>query len=281
MKPILSIVVVIYNMRREIERTLHSLSIEYQRGIDKNDYEVLVIDNGSQQGLEADFFSRFKANTKYHYLKNAKSSPAEAMNFGAKNAEGQYLGLMIDGARLLTPGILAKAKNILLANKMATVTVLGWHLGPKLQKDSVLDGYNQEVEDKLLKKIDWPNDGYGLFDIATRAGSNMDGWQGQIAESNCFFVNKKKYEELGGLNEKFVTPGGGIVNLDFYKRAVESPDGKNFGLIDEGTFHQIHSQAISSNTSIQKNNPFQDYLVEYKKIYGCDYVVPTVKYEYY
>ena len=43
----LSVVVVFHNMRREAERTLHSLSRAYQRGVDDLDYEVIVIDNGS------------------------------------------------------------------------------------------------------------------------------------------------------------------------------------------------------------------------------------------
>src|SRR4029453_5975812 len=46
----LSVVVVFYNMRREAARTLHSLSRSYQRDVQDLDYEVLVIDNGSEAG---------------------------------------------------------------------------------------------------------------------------------------------------------------------------------------------------------------------------------------
>ena len=49
----LSVVVVFYNMRREAERTLQSLSRAYQRGIDDLDYEVIVVENGSDAGPEA------------------------------------------------------------------------------------------------------------------------------------------------------------------------------------------------------------------------------------
>lgn len=41
-KPNVSVVVVVYNMPREAPRTLHSLSAEYQRHIDADDYEVIV-----------------------------------------------------------------------------------------------------------------------------------------------------------------------------------------------------------------------------------------------
>ena len=43
----LSVVVVFYNMQREAARTLHSLSRAYQQGIDDLDYEVIVVENGS------------------------------------------------------------------------------------------------------------------------------------------------------------------------------------------------------------------------------------------
>ncbi len=43
----LSVVVVFYNMRREAARTLHSLSRAYQQGIDELQYEVIVVENGS------------------------------------------------------------------------------------------------------------------------------------------------------------------------------------------------------------------------------------------
>ena len=51
-KPDLSVVVVVYNMAREAPRTLHSLSAVYQRHIDPDDYEVIVVDNGSNPPLD-------------------------------------------------------------------------------------------------------------------------------------------------------------------------------------------------------------------------------------
>ena len=49
----LSVVVVFYNMRREAARTLHSLSRAYQQGIDDLDYEVIVVENGSDPDEQA------------------------------------------------------------------------------------------------------------------------------------------------------------------------------------------------------------------------------------
>src|SRR3954452_7065803 len=47
--PDLSIIVVSYNMRREIPRTLESLSVPYQKNIEPSEYEIVLVDNGSKQ----------------------------------------------------------------------------------------------------------------------------------------------------------------------------------------------------------------------------------------
>ncbi len=48
----LSVIVISFNMQREIPRTLQSLTRQYQEGCEELDYEVLVIDNGSPQPID-------------------------------------------------------------------------------------------------------------------------------------------------------------------------------------------------------------------------------------
>ena len=45
--PVLSVVVVVHDMARELPRTLRTLDPAHQRGIAADDYEVVVVDNGS------------------------------------------------------------------------------------------------------------------------------------------------------------------------------------------------------------------------------------------
>lgn len=54
--PQVSVVVVVHNMQREAERTLYSLSAEYQRDIDPEDYEIIVVDNGSNPAFDTACF---------------------------------------------------------------------------------------------------------------------------------------------------------------------------------------------------------------------------------
>ena len=46
-EPDISVIIVVHNMTREAPRTLYSLSAAYQRDIAPDDYEVIVVDNGS------------------------------------------------------------------------------------------------------------------------------------------------------------------------------------------------------------------------------------------
>ncbi len=81
----LTVVIVMYNMQREAARALHALSRAYQEGIDDVDYEVVVVENGSDhdQKLGADFVESFGPEFRYADLgSDAKPSPAAALNRG-------------------------------------------------------------------------------------------------------------------------------------------------------------------------------------------------------
>jgi hypothetical protein len=100
----------------------------------------------------------------------------------------------------------------------------------------------------LLASIDWPQDGYRLFEIATVDESSVDGWLQPIAEANALFMPRKSWDQLGGMDERFDASGGGLVNLDMYSRAMELPDAQLVLLLGEGTFHQMHG-GIATNVS--------------------------------
>src|SRR6266852_6738072 len=77
-KPALSVVVVVYNMPREAPRTLHSLSAAYQRHIDPDDYEVIVVDNGSNPPFDRKIIEGLHGNFRLIRIAPAPCSPAHA-----------------------------------------------------------------------------------------------------------------------------------------------------------------------------------------------------------
>src|SRR5581483_9041619 len=59
--------------------------------------------------------------------------------------------------------------------------------------------------------------------------------------------------ELGGFDERFASPGGGYVNLDAYRRALDLPRTRLIVLLGEGTFHQVHGGAATSGDAAQRD----------------------------
>ena len=106
-EPSVSVVVIAYNMPREIPRTIWSLSTAMQVGVVRNDYEVILIDNGSTQKIDFDLFRITDVNLRVERLPPGVSSPCGAINRGLTLACGKLCGVMIDGARLASPGLVA------------------------------------------------------------------------------------------------------------------------------------------------------------------------------
>jgi Glycosyltransferases involved in cell wall biogenesis len=275
----LSIIVVVFNMKREAPRTLFSLSTQYQRSVFESDYEVIVVENGSVEPLGEDIVQSFGNN--FHYInlqERSQPSPCKAINYACLKASGECVGILIDGARIVSPGLVRAAINALQISLSPVVATLAWHLGPEHQSVSIKHGYTQAVEDLLIDSVNWKKDGYNLFTISALAGSNSQGYFGALSESTAIFMKKSKYDSLGGYDEEFDLAGGGLANLDFYKRACEYDHDELIILLGEGTFHQVHG-GISSNTKTL------DYLEnasrQYVRLRGNPFILPRKNPLYY
>ena len=274
-KPDVSVVVVVYNMAREAARTLHSLSAGYQRHIEPDDYEVIVADNGSNPPFDGKVIEGLCGNFRLIRIDHASRSPAQAVNRGIAEARGEVIGVMIDGARMVTPGLLHFARSGAALYDRAVVATIGWFLGFDDQRWALEGGYDKKREDALLKSIDWPADGYRLFEIGTLAGSSVNGWLLPIAESNALFLRRELWEMLEGFDERFDLPSGGLVNLDAYRRALELPNAESVVLLGEGCFHQIHG-GIATNSDIDLfPDAFRRWAQQYETIRGRPWASPT------
>ena len=263
----LSVVIVFYNMRREAHRTLHSLSRAYQQGLEDLDYEVIVVENGSadDQRLGEEFVRSFGPEFQYLDLgTEATPTPAVALNRGLAVASGESIAFMIDGAHVLTPGVLRHGMSGLTTYAPAVVATQQWYVGPGQQGDQQETGYDQAYEDRLFDQIEWPGDGYRLFDIGHFIGDRD--WLDGLWESNCMFVPRKLLEQVGGYDESFAMAGGGYANLDFYERMGSTPGVNVVTILGEGSFHQLHggttTNQLDSDGRRQRIVSYADHYAE-------------------
>ena len=89
--PLVSIIVPVYNAEKDLDRCLNSLiSLDYT-----NSYEVIVIDDGSQDNSRK-ICDRYKE--KYDFIKvihQENSGVSVARNVGIEYAVGKYIMLLI------------------------------------------------------------------------------------------------------------------------------------------------------------------------------------------
>lgn len=262
----LSIVVNFYDNRREAANTLYSMSRAYQSEANDIEFEVIAIDNGSKQPLSADDVQAFGPEFRYRFVQTTSQSPAAAINAACRDARGDKLLVLIDGAHILSPGIYASAQRAFAQFNSPLIATVPFHLGPKQQNEAVLEGYDQRAEDALLARSGWKENGYRLYTIAGSFADGGMGWFGCAFESGCFGMRKQAYLDLGGLDERFVSRGGGLVGPDFFQRAVARDDGDYVMLLGEGTFHQFHG-GVASNAP-KSQHPWQEFNDEFARIRG-------------
>jgi hypothetical protein len=271
LRPTLSVVVVAYDMERELPRTLRSLSAGYQAGLGPDDYEVVVIDNGSPNPVDRATFDELPMTVRLERVHPAPRSPVRAANLGLDLAQGDLIGLFIDGARLASPGLLVAAQRAGRMHERPIIASLGLHLGPVPHMRAAKEGYDQAAEDRLLADTGWESDGYRLFQISTLAGSSRFGWFGPVSESNGLFLPRALWRELNGLDERFELPGGGLANLDLFRRACALDATQLIVLLGEGTFHQVHGGVATSRWI-----SIDEMKAEYESIRGVPFEPPTV-----
>ncbi len=273
-----SFVLIVYDMPAQAQNTVRSLLPDYQLDACVEDYEVLIIENESPNTMSREFLAALPRNFSYHLRKETQPTPIHAINYGIEQARGDNICVMIDGARLLTPGVLRNTLRGHRISPRSIVTVPGYHLGYELQQKAVGSGYDVEQEQNLMRSISWPEDGYRLFEISCFSGSCAHGFYLPHSESNCISMPREIWNALGGYDARFDMRGGGVVNLDLYKRACEQPGVTHVFLHGEGTFHQFHGGVTTGGENAEDRQKFINTITEqYQQIRGQKFESPVTR----
>lgn len=105
-----SFIIASYNRLEEIRELLASAeSIDF----DKNDFEIVISDDGSKDGT-GEFIQQYQSATRLQlvYIHQENKGPGEARNHGMRNARGQYF-IFVDSDCMFPPDYLRKVDEAL------------------------------------------------------------------------------------------------------------------------------------------------------------------------
>lgn len=273
-----SVIIIAYNMVREIQRTVQTFLPPYQTDVPGLDVEIIVLDNGSPEAIPASVHAAWPDNVRYLHIDPADPSPVKALNAGAAMSTGDWICPVIDGARFVTPNFFAASFPLMRGSDNPVIATLGYHLGHTVQQRN--PSHTREAEDALLASIHWPDEPYAVFDISCLGESAQGGVLQPIAESNVLILKKELYNSIGGYDEGFTTPGGGLANLAFFRTLVEHPSTDYFLLMGEASFHQVHRGVTTSKPVSEPDTEkggtqsiWDSYAQEYEAVCGRPFAV--------
>ena len=156
-----------HESRQVIDIYVSRFVIEYQCGLGPGDIELIVVDNGSavapQAGELTDSAWLLVVDSP---IPTQTVLPERVVNIGIGEAIAELVGVLIDVARLASPGLCYLALLARSLSEGSAVVTSVFHLGPDVQIKTGPNGYCQEQEDRLLASVDWQQDGYRLFVIS-------------------------------------------------------------------------------------------------------------------
>jgi len=179
--PKYSIVIPTYNRPERLRKCLQSITqLDYPR----NDFEVIVVDDGSQVSLQP-IVKPFEVQLSLQLIRQANAGPASARNTGAAAAKGTYLAFTDDDCQ--------PDQNWLKAFSKAIAE----------QPDALIGGYTINA----LPENPFSTASQLLIDYIYSYFSPAQG-KANFFASNNFVVPRLHYQKLGGFNTNFPLAAG-------------------------------------------------------------------------
>jgi glycosyltransferase involved in cell wall biosynthesis len=161
---------------------------------DYANYEILIIDNGSDELETLEYFHKIKNNSKIRVMQDDGPFNYSAINNKAvTHARGKYIGLINNDIEVINSEWLSEMLSIAMQSGVGAVGARLWYPNDTLQHGGVITGLG------------------GLAAHSHRLYSKGSlGYAGRLAliqslsavTAACLVVSKAIYEKIGGLNEE-------------------------------------------------------------------------------
>lgn len=195
-EPLVSIIIPTKNKLEYIQRCISSL-------LDKTtykNYEVIIIDTNSTNQETMEYYETLRENPKIKFLEWKKTfNYSSVNNYGVDNTNGEYVVLLNNDTEIITPnwieGMLEHAQRkeigavgVKLLYPNNTIQHAGIILGINGGTGKGVAGHAFRLSPRKVQGFPIQKDIIKNFSAVTAA---------------CLMISKKKYEEVGGLNEDF------------------------------------------------------------------------------
>lgn len=188
MKPLVSVIVPLYNMESFIEETLQSISASTY-----SNYEIVVMDDGSTDASFsiAQHFAEANPHVPIQVLTQPNQGASEARNNAIRQAKGMYI-LPIDADDLVSPDYISQAVEVL--EQRADVLVVGCEVEMFGQTNKrivyppfslqLLARKNMIAAPSMYRRVDWQRAGGYCKEIKGR--EDWDFWLSVFAQGGHF-----------------------------------------------------------------------------------------------
>lgn len=133
--PLISVIIPVYNGEKFIERSINSVLAQTF-----NDYEIIVVDDGSTDSTDSIILNKFKDKVKYY--KKINEGPGKAIEFGVNLSTGKYIAFL-DQDDFWFPEKLEKQIYEFIKNPALAFVSTDYYQGsdPNCEKKSMLSRY--------------------------------------------------------------------------------------------------------------------------------------------
>ncbi|HVF69499.1 MAG TPA: glycosyltransferase family 2 protein [Xanthomonadales bacterium] len=247
----LSIITLNYNKSDLTINCLESLQRQYKTELDQNKFEIIVIDNGSEDKDSIILTESIKKSNikKIKYIQSKENMGfSRGCNFGAESAEGDLLLFLNNDTEVKDEGI---SKMLSYINENENIDVLGGKLMNRDGTDQVSVGRFYSPFNALLLLLGIQR--IGGIDKNPKNIASVD-W----VKGGCMMVKKEIFEKLNGFDEKIFMY---IEDMEFCYRAKK----KGYSVFFYPHVTILHEDQGSSNRSFAVVNIYQNLLYFYKK----------------